>query len=150
MYDRASMAAESCTHKYMKNIGYYDEKMAHKILGEQEVMNEAERALEAEQFEVYLQPKVNVKSEEMQGAEALCRWRHPEKGIIPPGKFVPVFENNGFIGKLDFYMWERTCRLLRRWLDKGLNPGPVSVNVSRATESPSVFTGRYFFPSTII
>lgn len=132
MYDRASMAAESCKHKYMENIAYYDEKMARRILGEQEVMNEAEKALETEQFEVYLQPKIHMKNEEMCGAEALCRWRHPKKGVISPGKFVPVFENNGFIGKLDFYMWERTCQLLRRWLDGGLEPKPISVNVSRA------------------
>lgn len=132
MYDRASMAAESCKHKYMQNIGYYDEKMAYRMHSEQEVMNEAARALEEEQFEIYLQPKVNLKTEEIQGAEVLARWVHPEKGLIVPDRFVPVFENNGFIGRLDYYMWEKSCKLLRRWLDNGLRPGPVSVNVSRA------------------
>lgn len=132
MYNRASMAAESCKHQYMENVGFYDEKMADKILNEQEVMNEAERALEEGQFEVYLQPKVDVKTEEVQGAEVLSRWVHPKKGMVLPGKFVPVFENNGFVGRLDFYMWEKTCKLLRKWLDEGLNPVPVSVNVSRA------------------
>lgn len=132
MYDRATMAAESCKHKFMSYIGYYNERMTNRLVVEQEVMNEAQKALDEEQFVVYLQPKTNIHTEEYYGAEALVRWIHPEKGVISPGKFIPVFESNGFIGRLDHYMWEHTCKLLRKWIDEGLNPSPVSVNVSRA------------------
>ena len=132
MYDRATMAAESCKHKFMTYTGYYSEHMTKQLMAEQEVMSEAQKALDEEQFTVYLQPKTNIHTEESYGAEALVRWAHPTKGMISPGKFIPVFESNGFIGRLDYYMWEHTCRLLRRWLDEGLEPMPVSVNVSRA------------------
>lgn len=132
MYDRASMAAESCKHKFMADVGYYDENMTSKLRVEQELMNEAQKALDEEQFVVYLQPKTNIHTEKYYGAEALVRWQHPDKGMVSPGKFIPVFESNGFIGRLDFYMWEHTCKLLRRWIEEGLDPAPVSVNVSRA------------------
>lgn len=132
MYDRASMAAESCKHKFMADVGYYDENMTSKLRVEQELMNEAQKALDEGQFVVYLQPKTNIHTEKYYGAEALVRWQHPDKGMVSPGKFIPVFESNGFIGRLDFYMWEHTCKLLRRWIEEGLDPAPVSVNVSRA------------------
>lgn len=132
MYDRASMAAESCKHKFMADVGYYDEDMTSKLRVEQELMNEAQKALDEEQFVVYLQPKTNIRTEKHYGAEALVRWQHPDKGMVSPGKFIPVFESNGFIGRLDFYMWEHTCKLLHRWIEEGLDPAPVSVNVSRA------------------
>lgn len=132
MFNRAAMAAESCKHKFMQNIGYYSDQMSDRLVVEQEVMNEAQKALDEEQFEVYLQPKTNIYTEASQGAEALVRWIHPEKGMISPGRFIPIFESNGFIGQLDYYMWDHTCRLIRKWMDEGLKPSPVSVNVSRA------------------
>ncbi len=90
-----------------------------------------EYALEAGEFTVYLQPKYSIATEEIVGAEALVRWIHPEKDIISPGDFVPIFEQNGFIIKPDEFVWERVCSLLRKWIDFGLSPIPVSVNVSR-------------------
>lgn len=132
MYNRATMAAETCKHKFMSYVGYYNEKMTDRLVVEQEVMNDAQKALDEKQFTVYLQPKTNIHTEEVYGAEALVRWIHPQKGLISPGKFIPVFESNGFIGRLDYYMWEYTCKLLRKWMDEGLEPSPVSVNVSRA------------------
>lgn len=132
MYDRASLAVGSCKNKFMSNVGYYSEHMTDQLLAEQELMNEAQKALDEEQFVVYLQPKTNIHTEKPYGAEALVRWCHPNKGLVSPGKFIPVFESNGFISRLDYYMWEHTCKLLRRWLDAGLNPAPVSVNVSRS------------------
>lgn len=132
MYDRSSMAAEQCKHKFMAYIGYYNESMTKQLVIEQEIMNDAQKALDNEEFEVYLQPKTIIHTEECYGAEALVRWIHPEKGMISPGKFIPVFESNGFIGRLDYYMWDHTCKLLRNWIDEGLEPDPVSVNVSRA------------------
>lgn len=157
MYDRASMAAESCKHKFMADVGYYDEHMTNKLRVEQELMNEAQKALDEEQFVVYLQPKTNLRTEKHYGAEALVRWKHPDKGMVSPGKFIPVFESNGFIGRLDFYMWEHTCRLLHKWIEEGLDPAPVSVNVSRANmynpnliENLKELLQKYSLPSRLL
>jgi EAL domain-containing protein (putative c-di-GMP-specific phosphodiesterase class I) len=105
--------------------------MIENMRQEQFIINEVNKALEEEQFEVYLQPKVNLMTDRPYGAEALVRWKHPEKGMIPPNDFIPVYERNGIIGKLDLYMWRHVCKLLRKWLDEGKNPNPISVNVSR-------------------
>ena len=131
MYDRALLAAKSCKGKFVQNIAYYDESMIENMRQEQFIINEVNRALEEEQFEVYLQPKIDLVTDRSYGAEALVRWRHPDKGMISPGEFIPIYERNGIIGKLDLYMWRHVCMLLRRWLDEGQNPNPISVNVSR-------------------
>lgn len=131
MYEFASLASKKCKNKYMNYIEYYDQSMSETLIKEQSYINEMHSALDSEQFEVYLQPKYLMNTNTPYGAEALVRWRHPEKGLIYPGEFIPVFERNGFIGKLDYYMWESVCKLLRKWIDNGLNPAPISVNVSR-------------------
>ncbi len=89
-----------------------------------------EMALKNREFVVYFQPKYNLRSENLAGAEALVRWLHPVNGIIYPNDFIPLFEKNGFITKLDNYVWEETCKIMRKWLDAGLPPISVSVNVS--------------------
>lgn len=131
MYDRAFLAAKSCKGKFVQNIAYYNESMIEDMRQEQFIINEVNRAIEEEQFEVYLQPKINLVTDRSYGAEALVRWRHPEKGMMSPGEFIPVYERNGIIGRLDQYMWRHVCKLLRKWLDEGRNPNPISVNVSR-------------------
>lgn len=88
-------------------------------------------ALENNEFVPYYQPKYDVKTNKPVGAEALARWIHPTKGFISPGVFIPIFEKNGFISKLDFYIWECVCKQLKEWKDKGVPLFPVSVNVSR-------------------
>lgn len=80
---------------------------------------------------MYLQPKYSISENAVIGAEALVRWMQPDKGIVVPQDFIPVFEQNGFIVKLDKYMWECACKELRRWINKGYKPVPISVNVSR-------------------
>lgn len=131
MYDKASLAARSCKGKFDRSISYYNEDMINDMRQEQFIINEVNRAIEEEQFEVYLQPKINLVTDRSYGAEALVRWNHPERGMISPGEFVPVYERNGIIGRLDQYMWRHVCQLLRKWLDEGKNPNPISVNVSR-------------------
>ncbi len=131
MHDRAFLAAKNCKGDFSKNVAYYDDSMIENMRQEQFVINEVNRALEEEQFEVYLQPKINLVTDRSYGAEALVRWRHPEKGMMSPAEFIPVYERNGIIGKLDNYMWRHVCQLLRRWIDEGKNPNPISVNVSR-------------------
>lgn len=131
MYDRAFLAAKSCKGKFVQSIAYYNESMIEDMRQEQFIINEVNRAIEEEQFEVYLQPKINLVTDRSYGAEALVRWKHPERGMISPGEFIPIYERNGIIGRLDYYMWRHVCILLRKWIDEGKNPNPISVNVSR-------------------
>lgn len=133
MYDRANLAASTCKGSYIKRHAYYTEEMLDRIVREQKIVNCMKDALEKEQFELYLQPKYGLYSYNLDGAEVLVRWRDPERGMISPGEFIPVFERNGFITKLDYYVWEKTCQMIRRWLDEGKNPYPVSVNISRVS-----------------
>lgn len=131
MLDRAKLAAKKIKGQYLNNYAFYTDDIGVALEEEQQIINEMAHALETEQFAVYFQPKYNVKSRQPVGAEALVRWEHPEKGMISPGKFIPIFEKNGFITKLDYFVWNRVCFMLRGWLDEGEKPNPVSVNVSR-------------------
>lgn len=131
MYDRAYLAAKNCKGKFVQNIAYYDESMIEDMRQEQFVINAVNKAIEEEQFVVYLQPKINLITGKPYGAEALVRWMHPTRGMIAPAEFIPVYERNGIIGRLDQYMWKKVCALLRKWIDEGKEPDPISVNVSR-------------------
>lgn len=131
MSDCAYLALRSIKGKYGRHVAYYSESMRRQLLGEQEIVSEMHRALTGEQFDIYLQPQYDYASGEITGAEALARWLHPEKGMIMPSTFIPVFEQNGFITRLDEYIWERVCMLLAKWRDAGEPLVPISVNVSR-------------------
>lgn len=132
MYDRALLAAHSIKGQYGKYFAVYDDKLRSRLVREQTIVESMESALENREFVVYLQPKYRVRDYQLAGAEALVRWEHPEWGILSPGVFIPLFEKNGFIIKLDQYVWEETCRILQMWRNQGLPLVPVSVNVSRA------------------
>lgn len=150
MCDRAKLAIESIKGKYGCTYAYYEDEQRQKLLKEQEILNDMYEGLQEKQFVVYLQPKYNLKTGTPDGAEALVRWVHPTKGVIPPGEFIPIFEKNGFIMKLDYYMWDNVCLLLRKWLDEGREVKPISVNVSRVNlynpklcENLLELTGKY-------
>lgn len=132
MCDRAFLAADLIKGQYHKCFAFYDENLRSKLLREQAITEVMENALKEEQFVVYFQPKYNLDKDSLAGAEALVRWNHPELGFVSPGEFIPLFEKNGFITQLDRYVWEKTCRLLHEWKQKGYKIYPVSVNVSRA------------------
>ncbi len=125
------MALSKTRRSGILDCAEYSESMRRKIVTEQSITNEMNEALANRHFVIYLQPKYDAATETIVGAEALVRWLHPRQGMIPPADFIPVFEHNGFIFQLDQYVWEETCRLLRRWLDEGKKPLPISVNVSR-------------------
>lgn len=131
MYDRAYIAKQSVKGRYDIHIAYFDEAMRDKLLREKEIISEMADALKKEQFEVWFQPQFNHSTGACVGAEALVRWRHPKRGLVPPGEFIPIFEKNGFVYELDKFVWERSCKYLRKWIDEGRNPLPVSVNISR-------------------
>ena len=133
MYDRANLAAKHCKGNYIRNYAFYTRRMSEEIEKEQRIVNSMKHALEDEQFILYLQPKYELSDNQVAGAEVLVRWQSRERGMVSPGEFIPVFERNGFITKLDCYVWEKTCMMLRKWLDEGKNPRPVSVNLSRVS-----------------
>ena len=132
MCDRAFAAAHDKTYKYVEYIHFYNDLEHKQIMVEQEIENEMEKALEERQFYIVVQPKYNSVSEKVVGGEALVRWQHPKKGMISPGVFIPVFEKNGFIIHLDYYVWEETCKLLKKLKTDGVKTVPISINVSRA------------------
>ena len=107
--------------------------MRSDIVKEQKLSSEMVEALENGQFEVYYQPQYDYENNSLVGAEALVRWNHPEKGMISPAVFIPMFERNGFITVLDEYVWEKACQDLRKWMDdkEKYIPISVSVNISR-------------------
>ena len=131
MCDWATLALASIKGDYSCHIAEYSDTLRSQLLEEQEILNSMDIALENHEFQIYLQPKCNIRTGKIVGAEALVRWLHPKKGVIPPGDFIPVFERNGFIKKLDVYIWEQTAAWLRGWMDAGHTPIPVSVNISR-------------------
>ena len=124
-------AARSCKNNLNQFYAYYSNDMGKREEKAQLLTNEMERALKEEQFLVYLQPKYLIETNSPCGAEALVRWMHPEWGLVSPGDFIPIFEQNGLIVQLDHYMWEHVCMLLHKWLTEGRQVNPVSVNISR-------------------
>ena len=131
MCDRAHMALNTIKGRYKTRYAYYDEKMRETLLEEQMMLREMEFALSEGQFCVYYQPVYSIKAGRAVSAEALVRWRHPAAGLIPPVRFVPLFERNGFVVRLDRFAWEDVCCMLSSRIRAGLPVVPVSVNVSR-------------------
>lgn len=131
IYDKATVAANRCKNNYMVQEVVYTKEMEESLIREQQVINEMDNALEGEEFIVYFQPKYNLNSFTPSGAEALVRWKKPNGSMVSPGEFIPIFERNGFIIKLDYYVWEKVCQFIRKNLDEGKTVEPISVNVSR-------------------
>ena len=131
MCDRANMALWKAKGNFKNPYCEYDEKMRQQVLKEQKIINAMEMAIQNKEFTLYLQPKYDIEKGTIIGAEALVRWISRENGFISPGDFIPVFENNGFVYEVDKFIWEESCRYLRKWLDEGREVHPISVNVSR-------------------
>lgn len=131
MCDRANMALWRAKGNFKNPYCEYDEKMRQQVMKEQKIINAMEKAIENKEFNLYLQPKYDMEKGTIVGAEALVRWISQENGFISPGDFIPVFENNGFVYEVDKFIWEESCRYLRKWLDEGREVHPISVNVSR-------------------
>lgn len=133
IYGRANAARKK--HKNNATLHspceFYSDGDWERLIKEQHIENQMERALEDEEFQVYLQPKVRLTDERVAGAEALVRWKSKDGRMIPPNEFIPLFEENGFIIKLDYYMFSHVCALIRKWIDRGEEPLPISVNLSR-------------------
>ena len=133
--DCANIAKESVKGHHLNNVAFYSDGMRERIIEDINIENEMEKALSSGQFEMFLQPKYDISESRIVGAEALVRWNHPYKGFITPDTFIPLFERNGFVIKLDTYIWEQACKTIKRWHDMGYEPIPLSVNVSRVNVS---------------
>ncbi|MBQ9765147.1 MAG: EAL domain-containing protein [Lachnospiraceae bacterium] len=131
MKDRALIAKSTIKKDVINYYVFFSDEVGNEIVMEQDIEKNMHTALKEKQFEVYLQPKVELSTEKLMGAEALIRWRHPEKGLIGPDNFVPIFEKNGFIIQLDKYVCEEVCKLINKWVKMGIKPVPISVNISR-------------------
>ena len=134
MLDRAHLAMVSARKLQTKRYMVYDDELKTKLKEEQMIAKEMEPALLSGQFFVKFQPIYEVAADVSQAqaiaGEALLRWQHPHQGIISPKKFIPVFEKNGFISRIDRYAWEQACHFLSRQNDWGLTVTPVSINIS--------------------
>lgn len=138
--DRAYITCRSITGSFKQSIAYYDERMREEMLEEQEICDEAHRAIANNEFCIYYQSVYGIKAKKFVSAEALVRWNHPEKGLISPGKFIPIFEKNGFIAELDVYVLEQVCKYQKKRRELGLEPFPISVNISRMSlYNPKLF-----------
>ncbi len=121
----------------------YAEELKKLDLRNKEIEEKMDNALINEEFSIFLQPKFSLENETIVGAEALVRWEVKQNGeTIYPSEFIPLFEKNGFITKLDFYMFEKACELLQGWKNKGLPLTTISVNFSRLHLSNSNFIGE--------
>ena len=142
MGDGAGIARASIKGNALENIGFYDQNIKDTLKSKRNIEDKMGSALKNGEFVMYLQPKYNIPDSAIIGAEALVRWIDPEKGIIPPNDFIPVFEKNGFVVKIDQYIWECAARQIRHWLNEGLPAIPISVNVSRIHLTDSGFVDK--------
>lgn len=132
IYNNARLAGVTLAGKKENGIVCFNQELLSAQLWEHTVEENMEQALYNGEFKVYLQPKYDPNTEELTGAEALIRWLSPTEGLIPPGRFIPIFEKNGFITKIDDYMVSNVAYLQSQWLAAGKQIVPVSVNISRA------------------
>ena len=134
-FDHAVQACNSLRNKTSgdSDICIYDDKMAEKEVFDAHLLQDFEAAIEQKQFQVNYQPKFNIKGDKpvLCSAEALVRWIHPELGFVRPDLFIPLFEENGLVTKLDRYVWEEAARQIAAWKKELGVTIPVSVNVSR-------------------
>ncbi len=113
-----------------ENIGIYDEKLQKKRLQQKEIESHMRQALRDGEFQVWLQPKYDLRTHKIVGAESLTRWQSPKLGFVMPGLFITLFEKNGFILEFDYHILETVCRMQRQRLDQGLPVVPLSINQS--------------------
>jgi diguanylate cyclase (GGDEF)-like protein len=139
MLDRADLARRTIKKNNESSFAFFDENMLTKIREEKKIESLMEAALESNEFRVYLQPKYDLHDREtIIGAEALIRWFRDGK-MIPPGGFIPIFEKNGFIMKIDRFVFEEICKQQKIWLARGYNMRVISVNMSRINLSEPNF-----------
>ncbi|MCM1499659.1 MAG: EAL domain-containing protein [Clostridium sp.] len=131
MEDRAAMARKSVKNNILMNILFYKEQFKENLYNRKFIEENMQAAIAERQFVMYLQPKYSIAQNKIIGAEALVRWKHPQRGMIYPNQFIPIIEENGFVKRVDYYIWEEACRFIKKCVDLGITDCPVSVNMSR-------------------
>ncbi len=129
MFDRATMALITIKNDMQKRVAYYDVNLRENILWEQRIAGSIDVGLEEEQILAYVQPQVTIDGK-IHGVEMLARWMHPTEGFLKPRRFLPTLEKNGYIVKVDQYMWERACQTVKKWEQEGWDDLYISVNIS--------------------
>ena len=132
-FDRAQLACNTIRGNYTQSIAYYDQSLYEKEIFSEHLIEDIDEAIEKHHLKVYFQPKYGIQGPKpvLQSAEALIRWVHPEIGMISPGNFIPLFEQNGLIRKLDRFVWREAAAQIADWKRRYGRVIPVSVNVSR-------------------
>ena len=132
-FDRAKQAADTVKNSFAKAIGIYDDSLLEQERQTEELLEDFAAAIREKQFLVYYQPKYDITRSEpvLSSAEALVRWKHPKRGMVSPGAFIPVFEKNGLIQELDNYVWNEAAAQICDWKERFGVSVPVSVNISR-------------------
>ena len=154
---QASFAKSTIKDNLLTQYSVYNSKLLKKINEERFIENHMQQALDAHEFFVMYQPKISLYDDKIVGAEALVRWNSPKLGLMTPEKFIPLFERNGFITKLDYYVYEEVFKFIHNRLAKNLPVVPISVNMSRNHNKPEkfmhdfmeIFT-KYSIPSELI
>lgn len=131
IFDRAQMAVNKIKGMYGINVARYEDDMSRNMLKNRRILSNMEEGIRENQFQVWYQPKHDLNTGKLIGAEALVRWIHPKYGYMSPGEFIPIFEQNGFITEMDYYVWEQVCKDQRRWKDENIPIIPISINISR-------------------
>lgn len=133
LYSEAKTAKLESKNNTSSNYAYYSEADATKMMEIKKIEDEFEDALKQKSFEIWYQKKCNPLTGKMVGAEALVRWKKPDGEFLPPADFIPIYEHNGMIRKLDEYIFRQVCRQQKEWLMQGYQIVPISINVSRAS-----------------
>ena len=156
MIDRAFMAIDKIKNDYTQTFAFYDNEIRNEKVWEQKIVGMLKEALHSNQIVPFLQPQIDSQGK-LTGAEALVRWIHTEDGLLPPYKFIPFFERNGLITIIDQFIWEESCKILRRWQDMGFKDISISVNISQKdfyfTDLYKTFSSlvkKYDIPSSLL
>lgn len=132
MIDKATLASAEAKGKRFKKIGVYSEEFDKRMTGNEQLKQEIDEALERSEFVPFFQPKVDIYTNELVGAEALARWIKEDGSVIPPSVFIPISEQTDMIRLIDWMIFEKTLQFLRENLDRGIPCVPISVNFSRS------------------
>ena len=132
-FDHAVRASNEGKHSFENTIVYYDEQMHNKEIYYDKLLHHFDKAIKDKEFKLYLQPKFEIQGDKpvISSSEALVRWVHPEYGMISPGVFIPLFEENGLIRRLDYFIWNEVGSAIKKWKSEHKYSLPVSINVSR-------------------
>lgn len=141
--DRALMAEKSISKDFKTNVAVYTDELNQKQLAQRQMENDFKSAISNREFKVYYQPKYDVNTENIVGAEALVRWQKLDGTLISPGAFIPLFESDGLVVHLDEYVFESVCQFQKERMENKLPMVPISVNLSRASIHFSDVVDRY-------